>query len=292
MQIGLLDLGKHYDGVSTTDRVAETIRLAQAAETAGAGRYWLAEHHVPDVALHAPEVVLPLVAAATDQIRVGAAGVLLRYYSPLKVWETYCTLAAAFPDRVDLGLVRGPGVADQEVARQLVWGNEFELTPESFDEKVRDLHRLPEQVPGPSGVLASDPKPALWTLGSGPSSAVLAAELRTAYGYMCFVPAALELAAQTLGLLGQPRPRVALALSVACAASSALGHTIDEACVRRGFLRANVVGSTNECAERLLELVEPFAPDEVLVSCFSPRQQDQRAIIPLIRTLTQSTSTT
>lgn len=291
MDIGLLDLGKHYDGVATTDRIAATMRLAQAAEVAGAGRFWLAEHHVRDVALHAPEVILPLVAAATDQIRVGAAGVLLRYYSPLKVWETYCTLAAACPDRVDLGVVRGPGVADNEVARQLVWGNETELTPESFNEKVRELHRLPEQVPGPSGVLPSDPKPALWLLGSGPSSAVLAAELRTSYGYMCFVPAALELAAQTLSLLGQPRPRVVLALSVACAASSALGHTIDEACVRRGFLRANVAGSTKECAERLLELVAPYAPDEVLVSCFSPRREDQFALIPLIRTLTDAAST-
>ena len=286
MEIGLLDLGKQYDGVSTTDRVEATLQLARAAENAGAGRFWLAEHHVPDVALHAPEVILPLVAAATGHIRIGAAGVLLRYYSPLKVWETYSTLAAAFPGRVDLGLVRGPGVVDDGVARQLVWGNEVELSQQSFDDKVRELHRISTQGTGARGLVHSDPAPAVWMLGSGASSAVLAAELGTPYGYMCFVPAAFGLAAETLALLGPPRPRVVLALSVACATSSAVGHAIDEACVRRGFWRANVAGSVSECAERLAELVEPFTPDEVVIACLSPRPEDQLGLIPLVRTLT------
>lgn len=285
MEVGILDLGKRHDGVSTTERIAATVQLAREAEQAGATRFWLGEHHVSDVALHAPEVILPLIAAATEHLRVGAAGVLLRYYSPLKVWETYCTLAAAFPDRVDLGVVRGPGVVDDDVARQLVWGNEAELAQESFDEKVRELHRLSTLAAGQSGLVATDPQPTIWMLGSGASSAILAAELGTSYGYMCFVPAALESAAHTLGLLGQPRPRVVLALTVACASSSAMGHTIDEACVRRGYLRANVAGSTAQCAQRVRALVEPFTPDEVVLCCLSPRPQDQLALIPLIRAL-------
>ena len=285
MEIGLLDLGKQYDGVSTTKRVEATLQLARSAEDAGAGRFWLAEHHVQDVALHAPEVILPLVAASTQQIRIGAAGVLLRYYSPLKVWETYSTLAAAFPGRVDLGLVRGPGVVDDEVARQLVWGNEVELTHQSFDDKVRELHRISLEGTGVRGLVATDPAPTIWMLGSGPSSAILAAELGTPYGYMCFVPAAFGLAAETLALLGPPRPRVVLALSVACAISSAIGHSIDEACVRRGYWRANVAGSVNECAERVAEIVEPYSPDEVVIACLSPRHEDQLGLIPLVGAL-------
>jgi luciferase family oxidoreductase group 1 len=289
MDVGLLDLGKQYDGVSTTDRITATMQLAREAESAGATRFWLGEHHVRDVAVHAPEVVLALIADTTTHIRVGAGGVLLRYYSPLKVWETYCTLAVAFPNRIDLGLVRGPGVVDADVARQLVWGNEIELEPGSFDEKVRELHRISTRGAGPSGLVPSDPKPVIWLLGSGASSALLASELRLSYGYMCFVPAALESAANTLALLGRPRPRVVLALTVACASSSAMGHTIDEACVRRGYHRANVAGSTDECAQRLLDLIEPFAPDEVAISCLSPRREDQFALIPLIHALTSVT---
>lgn len=287
MDVGLLDLGKRYEGVAAAERVVLTLQLARAAELAGATRFWLAEHHVQDVALHAPEVVLPLVAAATEHIRVGAAGVLLRYYSPLKVWETYCTLTAAFGDRVDLGLARGPGVVNDDVARQLVWGNELELTQPSFDAKVRELRRLSAEGTGARGLVQSGPAaPALWVLGSGPSSASLAAELDTAYGYMCFVPASLGLAADTLALLGRPRPRVVLTLSVACATSSAVGHAMDERCVRRGLWRANAAGSVNECVEQLVELVQPYAPDEVVIACLSPWHQDQLGLIPLISALT------
>jgi luciferase family oxidoreductase group 1 len=282
VDVGILDLGKRYDGFAADERVVAALQLARAAELAGASRYWLAEHHVPDVALHAPEVILPLIAAATERLRVGAAGVLLRYYSPLKVWETYSTLAAAFGDRVDLGIVRGPGVADDRVARRLVSGNTLELAPTSFDDKVRELSRLATLGTDVRGLGSDEPAPTLWMLGSGPSSARLAAELGTAYGFMCFAPQAMSLAGKTLTELGHTRPRVVLALSVACADSSAAGHAMDERCVDRGLLRANAAGSVDECRETIMRLTSPLRPDEVVLACLSPRYDDQRELLPLV----------
>lgn len=287
MDVGFLDLGKKFEGVAPHERILASLELARAAETAGARRYWLAEHHVPDVALHAPEVVLALAASATESIRIGSAGVLLRYYSPLKVWETYLTLAAAFGNRIDLGLVRGPGVVDPAVANELVSGNAAELAPEAFDAKVRELHRLSQAGHAARGLGGEAAAPTMWMLGSGATSAVMARELNLPYGYMCFVPRALDEAARTLALVEPRRRRVVLAVSVAAGATSAEGHAISERCVSRGFLRANVSGSVADCREQVLNLTKSCAPDEVVLACLSPRHEDQTAAIAVVAALAE-----
>src|SRR5881398_2859913 len=73
-------------GASAPEALANTIALAQLAERLGYTRYWLAEHHnTRGLAGSAPEVLVARVASATQTIRVGAGGVMLPHYSPLKV---------------------------------------------------------------------------------------------------------------------------------------------------------------------------------------------------------------
>lgn len=122
MTIGLLDLGRHFQHVAPAERLATTVRLAQAAEL----RYWIAEHHAPFTALPAPEVAFPLLAANTERLRLGPGGVLLPCYSPLKVAEVYGTLVQAFGERFELGVCRGPGVQGEETKRQLLGGRSLD----------------------------------------------------------------------------------------------------------------------------------------------------------------------
>jgi hypothetical protein len=91
----------------------------------------VAEHHVEDSAEACPEVLIPLIAGCTKRIMVGSGGVLLRYYSPLKVAETFLTIEALFPGRIKLGVANGPGVTRAAVAEALVSGNRWELTDEA-----------------------------------------------------------------------------------------------------------------------------------------------------------------
>src|SRR3989475_8083139 len=73
-------------------------------------RYWLAEHHaITALADPSPEILVSRVACATSRIRVGTGGVLLPYYSPLKIAEQFRMLEALFPGRIDLGIGRAPG---------------------------------------------------------------------------------------------------------------------------------------------------------------------------------------
>lgn len=116
--LSVLDLSPVSANQSSGDALRSTIALAVAAEAAGYSRYWLAEHHLNDgVAGSAPHVLAGLVASATKTIRVGTAATLLGNYRPLQIAESIGTLAAVFPDRLDLGFGRsGPPKSPSEPA--------------------------------------------------------------------------------------------------------------------------------------------------------------------------------
>ena len=61
------------------------------------------------LACSAPELLTAHIGAQTDRIRVGAAGIMLPNHAPLKVAETFRTLLAMYPGRIDLALGRAPG---------------------------------------------------------------------------------------------------------------------------------------------------------------------------------------
>jgi luciferase family oxidoreductase group 1 len=108
--LSVLDLVPVRSDQTTGDALAATRRLAQVADELGFTRYWLAEHHnMPAVAATNPPVLIAMVAAATERIRVGSGGVMLPNHAPLVVAEQFALLEAAHPGRIDLGIGRAPG---------------------------------------------------------------------------------------------------------------------------------------------------------------------------------------
>lgn len=105
--LSVLDLSPVPAGGGAADALANSIELARVAERAGYHRYWVAEHHlVPGVASSSTPVLVALIAAATERIRVGSGAVQLPHTPPLLVAEQFGTVAAVHPGRVDLGLGR------------------------------------------------------------------------------------------------------------------------------------------------------------------------------------------
>jgi len=108
--LSVLDLVPVRTDQTTSDALAATRSLARVADDLGLRRYWLAEHHnMPAVAATNPPVLIAMVAAATERIRVGSGGVMLPNHAPLVVAEQFALLEAAHPGRIDLGLGRAPG---------------------------------------------------------------------------------------------------------------------------------------------------------------------------------------
>src|SRR5207248_283685 len=75
------------------------------------------------------------VGAQTRTIRLGAGGVMLPNHAPLLIAEQFGTLAAMYPDRIDLGLGRAPG-GDQSTM------NALRRDPHSADTFPEDVLEL------------------------------------------------------------------------------------------------------------------------------------------------------
>jgi luciferase family oxidoreductase group 1 len=194
VRLGVLDQSPVISGLSPSQAVAETIALARIAEELGYHRYWLAEHHaIAALADPCPEILLARVASATSRIRVGTGGVLLPYYSPLKVAEIFRMLEALFPGRIDLGLGRAPG-GDPRTALAMTDG-EFEGA-DRMPQRVHDLVGfLDRSLPAghPFATVRAQPSgetsPEVWLLGSSDYSGALAAELGLRFAFAHFISA-------------------------------------------------------------------------------------------------------
>ena len=194
MRLGVLDQSPVISGHTPARAIAETVALAAAADRLGYSRYWLAEHHaIAALADPCPEILLTRVAAATQRIRVGTGGVLLPYYSPLKVAEVFRMLEALFPGRIDLGIGRAPG-GDQITAQAVSRGHY--TFAEDFPQQVRDLVGfLDASLPGDhpfarvKAMPAGDTAPEIWLLGSSDYSGGLAALLGLRFAFAHFITA-------------------------------------------------------------------------------------------------------
>lgn len=192
MKLGILDQSPIISGHTPAQAVRETIRLAQRAEELGYARYWLAEHHsLAALADPCPEMLAVRVAAETRTMRVGTGGVLLPYYSAMKVAEQFRMLEALYPGRIDLGIGRAPG-GDRMTAMAVAEGRS--LDAESFPEQVQYLAAylagaLPHDHPlaAVKAMPAGDTLPQIWLLGSSDYSGALAARLGLRFAFAHFI---------------------------------------------------------------------------------------------------------
>lgn len=183
LPFSVLDLSPVPNGTSVGQALHNSLDLARRAEALGYHRFWLAEHHnMPGIASAATAVVIGHVAAGTSTIRVGSGGIMLPNHAPLMVAETFGTLAALHPGRIDLGLGRAPGT-DQATLRAL---RRYAGAVDRFAEDVVELKQWfapaqPDQavraVPGEGQDVP------LWLLGSSTYGAQLAAALGLPYAF-------------------------------------------------------------------------------------------------------------
>lgn len=233
LTLSVLDQTPIPAGTTAGQALANTVDLAQRAETLGYRRYWLAEHHATTgLAGSAPEVLIAHVAAHTSTIRVGSGGVMLPHYSSLKVAEQFRLLHALHPGRIDLGLGRAPGGDGltalalqrdrsrpqgddfpQQLAELVAWlGGGF-----PGDHPFRKVTATPDTPGGPE----------VWLLSSSGYSALAAAQVGTAFCFAHFINP--EVSTQAVAAYREhftpspstPGPVAALAVSVICADTDA-----------------------------------------------------------------------
>jgi probable LLM family oxidoreductase len=87
--------------------IREVIEQAVLADGLGIDAFGVGEHHRPDFAISAPEVVLAAIAGRTKRILLGSAVTVLSSDDPIRVFERFATVDAASNGRAVVTLGRG-----------------------------------------------------------------------------------------------------------------------------------------------------------------------------------------
>jgi luciferase family oxidoreductase group 1 len=192
VRLSVLDQSVATVGSGHAEAIRRTIALARHCEGLGYERFWLSEHHSHGTIVGtAPEILIAAIAATTERIRVGAAGIMLPHYSALKVAEQFRVLDAIAPGRIDLGLGRAPG-SDGLTA--------FALHPQADTRHERfpsDVHDILDWTSGkplreghPFAAVKAYPQgetvPEVWILGSSLYGAQVAAHFGLPYAFAWF----------------------------------------------------------------------------------------------------------
>jgi len=192
MRLSVLDQSIAVAGRPHGQSIRNTVALAQYCETLGYERFWVSEHHNhPTIVGTAPEIVMAAIAATTDRIRIGSAGIMLPHYSAFKVAEVFRVLDALAPGRIDMGLGRAPGSDGRTAFALNPAANE---RPEHFPSDVRDLMAWVQNEPlvtgHPFAAVQAFPQgetsPEVWILGSSDYGAQVAALFGLPYCYAWF----------------------------------------------------------------------------------------------------------
>ena len=238
LRLSILDQSPVPSGFTPAQALRNSIDLAQHVESLGYRRFWMSEHHSMELlACTAPEIMLARIGAETSHIRIGSGGIMLPHYTALKVAETFRTLHALYPGRIDLGIGRAPGGGPIEAAalRRYRGGQAGSPHIDDFPDQLAELiaflhHGFPANHPF-SRVLVSPESPGspdVWLLGSSAFSASAAARFGLPYAFAHFFSAegtrsAIEhyrrefIGNPALGASHRAQPEALAAIGVICA---------------------------------------------------------------------------
>lgn len=197
--IGVLDQNQKSGQETDRQTLLRSVELAKKAEQWGYSRYWTAEHHNSiEIVGPAPEILLAFLINQTNTIRLGSGGVMLQHYSPYKVAEVFQVLEALAPNRIDLGVGKGPGGLPLST-KALQYGTQND--GKDFEKRLTLLQQLvnnslPEthELYGIQVTPRTSTKQQINLLGSSQSSAKLAKKAGLPYTFAHFYSSEEELA--------------------------------------------------------------------------------------------------
>jgi len=272
LRLSVLDQSPVSQGAGEDLAIRQTIEMARHCEALGYSRFWVSEHHGSQtIAGSAPEILVAAIAASTTRIRVGAAGVLLPHYSPLKVAEQFRVLESIAPERIDLCLGRAPGTEGRMAYALNPSGDD---AVQRFPANVRDIVAWTSDAPlidnHPFAGLRVTPRtpgaPQVWLLGSSDYGAQVAAYLGLPFCFAAFInergaPQAFE----THRTLYRPSERWPTPVATACVFALA-ADTMEDA--RRVFATR-----ARSRLNRDLGIRAPLLPPDQALAGIGPAEQ-------------------
>lgn len=259
-------------------QVSEAIALAEEADRLGFHRYWLTEHPPQPN----PQMLAALVAGLTERIRVGTAGILLNFHTPLQAAQQFLLLEHVYPGRIDAGFCAG-STRDLLAGALLDGRPDPRITQEAFIERADALigflrGSLPADHPYASldAWPGSQEVPEIWSFGTGPRSAAIAARHGTAFGYSLFHDPTSDDTTTVNAYRDnfQPgahlaQPLVGLAVAGVCAETECEARRLVSQYENK-FILPTVIGSPRQCHEQFAALAERYQTPELVFLDVSP----------------------
>ena len=148
----MIELGLDTFGDVTYDSNDRPVTQAQAlrhvveegvlADQVGVDAFGVGEHHRPDFAVSAPEVVLAAIAGRTNRILLGSAVTVLSTDDPIRVFQRFSTLNAVSHGRAEVILGRGSFTESYPL-----FGYDLSQYNELFEDKLARFVKLLDQQP-------------------------------------------------------------------------------------------------------------------------------------------------
>ena len=177
---GDVSLGVGGKPQSMDQTLREVLDQAVLADEVGIDFIGLGEHHRPDFAISAPEIVLAAIAGRTRRIKLGTAVTVLSTDDPVRVFQRFATLDALSNGRAEPILGRGSFTESYPL-----FGHDLNAYEQLFEERLELFARLTReprvtwsgQTRSPLQDQAIHPQPAqpmtVWVgVGGSPESVV------------------------------------------------------------------------------------------------------------------------
>lgn len=142
MKYSILDFSSQETTVSAKKNLNERIKLARLTESMDYHRFWISENEANSVLVGStPELIMAHLALATDEIRIGSAGIMLPYYNGEKIVDTFKTMAVVRDNRIDVGVGQADG--KRWFSKKL---NEAPSDYRQFEQEMKEVQRLLEKT--------------------------------------------------------------------------------------------------------------------------------------------------
>ena len=139
---GDVSVGSDGQPVTQAQALRNVVAEGVLAEQVGIDCFGVGEHHRPDFAISAPEVVLAALAGKTERMLLGSAVTVLSTDDPVRVFQRFSTLNAVSNGRAEVILGRGSFTESYPL-----FGYDLSQYENLFEEKVDLFVKLLEQQP-------------------------------------------------------------------------------------------------------------------------------------------------
>jgi probable LLM family oxidoreductase len=137
---GDLSLNEQGQPISAQQRLNEILEEVKLMDELGLDFFGLGEHHRPDYAVSAPEIMLAAVASVTKNIKLGSAVSVLSSADPVRIYQQFATLDLISNGRAELVAGRGSFIESFPL-----FGYELKDYDSLFEEKLELLVQLNKQ---------------------------------------------------------------------------------------------------------------------------------------------------